>query len=339
MEHLWSHLQAWTIPVNESDKQTIMDCLTSMDNQWSVSLLEEYINRLQPYMPSLGWDKTRERDCLGSGLVFFYECLFFIMHYPNWGQYIEDIFLYNMLYLLVDHYMDDDEVCPQRKRLAVQQMSFLIEDPLSYRDMPLADPCLKDIALTYYELVTRRPPTLRSLRRLFAVQVETLTVQVDPTLDRVRYHQISLRKGGLTIEVLADIVGETNVLRKSAAYHLGTIMQLIDDSLDVLADKAKGFHTIATYDLKQNGNLDTLFQEIGWRILAIDSHFVLLKILYVIFICYLPGRMRSCYSDDIYYLTNAHNLFDFRYGCDGAALLTRAVASEIQTRLVLSSTK
>jgi hypothetical protein len=254
------------------------------------------------------------------------------MHFPNWGRHIRDIFLYNLLYILVDHYIDDIRIDPGLKETAIAQMFILLEDPSQHSSMPLIDPVLKTIALVYQELITRCPATKKSIFKLFQSEVDGLKIQKDATAQREKYYDIALRKGGYTMEVLHDIVGNTDITIREATFHIGTIMQLIDDSVDILTDMKNGIHTIATCDLTSMKNLDTLWLDIMHRISTIDRRFVLFIFLYTIFAVYLPDRLNKCYSENLRRLTNPLNLFE----CDGSYLLVEAVMCEITAMELLS---
>lgn len=106
-------------------------------------------------------------------------------------------------------------------------------------------------------------------------------------------------------------------------------MQLIDDSVNVMADKGNGIHTIATYDLEHKGILDELWLDIIHRINNIDPRFTIFSILYTILAVYIPDRLRNCYSHELRNGTNPINLFDYNYGCDGSNMLINAITDEL----------
>lgn len=330
--------KTWLPPMEEKDKKTVSDALTNANTKLATPFLRQYILLLRPYLDVIGLNPAnfspREADCAASGIVFFYGCLTYIAHFPGWGKHIRDVFLYNLLYILVDHYIDDVRMNPEFKQQAIFQMFVLINDPTKHATLPLIDPVLKTIAETYLELITRCPRTKASIQRLFQVEIEGLAVQKDPNRSREEYHNIACKKGGYTMEILQDIVGNTDPELRLAAYHIGTIMQLIDDSIDVLNDRKNGIHTIATYDL-QRKNLDELWLDIMTRVKGINPHFRIFTLLYVVFLVYLPDRLSSIsscsYSSALRSLTNPLNLFQQ----DGTSLLANAVMNEIVAMEIL----
>jgi hypothetical protein len=327
--------QRWLPPITLENKLTLISVLTGTEVSFGTPLLRKYIELLRPYTDILGIsgedNRPREADCAASGIVFFYGCLCYIMHFPGWGQHIEDIFLYNLLYILVDHYIDDIKVNSIDKKHAISQMYILIMDPSQHERLPLIDPILKTIAIVYQRLITRCPDTKKSIIKLFEAEIEGLTIQKDSSSSREKYYDIAIRKGGYTMQVLQHIVGDTDPTITDASFHIGTIMQLIDDSVDVIADQKNGIHTIASYDLQNKGNLDELWIDIMNRIRNIDARFTIFTFLYTVFTVYLPDRIRDCYSESLRQLTNPLNLFDYTYGCDGSLLLVHAVTDELST--------
>lgn len=325
----------WLPPIEVADKITLVGVLRGTETSFGTPFLRQYIRLLRPYTDILGLsgenNRPREADCAASGAVFFYGCLCYIMHFPNWGQHIEDIFLYNLLYILVDHYIDDIRIHPAHKARAIQQMYTLIQDPIQHETLPLIDPVLKTIAMVYHRLITRCPNCKASIIKLFEAEIEGLTIQKTNTLRREDYYDIAIRKGGYTMQVLQHIVCNTDPSITEASFHIGTIMQLVDDSVDVMLDRSNGIHTIASHDLNHYHSLDELWIDIMDRIRHIDARFTIFIILYTVFTVYLPDRIRDCYSPQLHQLTNPMNLFDYTHGCDGSLLLVNAIIDELST--------
>lgn len=324
--------QKWLPPITEDDKITLMKILTGEEATIGMPLLRKYIEFLKPYTELLGITsnkKPRQADCVASGIVFFYGCLCYIMHFPGWGIHIEDIFLYNLLYILVDHYIDDIDVNDNTKEKSIKQMFILVFDPLEYKNLELTDPILETIAVTYHKLIERCPSAKFSIIKLFNIEIEGLKIQNNNNLNRETYYDIALRKGGYTMQVLQHIVGNNDKIVTDASYHIGTIMQLIDDALDIFSDQQNKIFTIATYDFKYKGTLDDLWIDIINRVNCIDDRFIIFKILYTIFAVYIPDRIPQTYSSELRSMTNPLNLFDYNYGCDASKLLVDAIMLEI----------
>lgn len=323
--------EQWLPPITEEDKILLMYVLSGSHSKFGTPLLHKYISLLQPYLTVLGITgksaQPREADCLASGIVFFYGCLFYIMHFPGWGRYIEDIFLYDLLYILVDHYIDDIRIDDALKQQAITQMFILIANPLA--ELPFIDPVLKTIAEVYHKLITHRPSTKSSINKLFLAEIESLQIQRSGEWSREKYYEIALKKGGCTMHVVQNIVGDIDPEITQASFNIGCIMQLIDDCADVQTDIQNNIHTIATHELRLNGNLDNIWVDIVDRIAHIDRRFTIFIILYNIFAIYLPDRLAQNYSPELLQQTNKINLFDYNYGCEGSTLLVNAIMTEL----------
>ena len=233
--HAYNLAKKWLPPIREQDKIMVLNILNGEESTFGTHILKKYLIMLKPYTEILGisgkYNKPRDADCIASGLIFFYGCLIYIMHFPKWGDYIEDIFLYNLLYILVDFYIDDIKINKYDKNIAISQMFILIITPLEHENIVLIDPILKTIAMIYYKLITRCPSAKDSIIKLFKAEIEGFTIQNNNNLERDEYYNICLKKGGYTMQVLQHIVGNIDQNIFDASYHIGTIMQLIDDSL------------------------------------------------------------------------------------------------------------
>lgn len=333
MDNAINIAKKWLPPITEADKQIIFHTLNGTNKTFGIPLLHKYLEFLQPYVNVLQInDKPRESDLVASGIVFFYGCFFYIMHFPNWGKHIHDIFLYNLLYMLVDHYIDDIKLNINLKALAISQMFILIEDPTA--KITYVDPILAVIAEIYTKLLTRCPHCKLAIIKLFKAEIEGLKIQRSANYSRAQYYDIACKKGGYTMQVLLGILNINDEKLLKDTYHLGTIMQLIDDSVDVLADRRNNINTIATYDLSTSviSTLDTLWIDIINRIDQIDPVFNMFKLIYTIFTVYLPGRIPNCYSDQLRIDVSALNLFE---KIDGSGLLVDNINNELITMDIL----
>jgi len=323
----------WLPIITSEDKNRVKEIMTGDEKTCGNILLRKYVELLRPYAKIIGisggTNGPHEIDCVASGIVFFYGCLIYIMHFPKWGEHIEDIFLYNLLYILVDHYIDDVNIDSNIKNKSISQMFILVNDPLMYKKLKLVDPVLKNIAKIYYRLITRCPKCKESIIKLFEAEIEGLYVQKTNNMRREDYYNIAAKKGGYTMEVLRDIMGYDG--DNGETYKLGKIMQLIDDMLDVITDKTNGINTIATYDLENIGNLDTLWINIMDCIDDIGDTFTIFKLLYVLVMVYVPDRNKGTYTDRLRCSTNALNLFEL----NGSLMLVENIMNELNVMEIL----
>lgn len=303
----------WLPPIEPHYKRIIYNFINSIsqEEKFTTTLLNIYVKNIYPYIEVLGLSsKPRKEDCAASGILFFYGCLFYIMHFPNWGNHIEDIFLYNILYILVDHYIDDINVDSHTKNKVIDQMYILVDNPKKHETMKLIDPCLKVISIIYDKLLTKCPNIKPYIIKLFQAEIDGLLIQNNPSHNRETYYNIACLKGGYTMLVLQAIVGNNDPYIRRATFDLGVIIQLIDDSQDILIDTEKSIHTIATYDSATTSFLDNLWADIINRILNINGYFNIFKVLFMFVMMYLPDKNPSTYSQKLRVETNKFNLFD-----------------------------
>lgn len=322
----------WSLPIIEEDKQTVLNYIHEYK---SVSpITKHYLVMLKPYFDILGISRnnTLEEDCLACGIAFFTYCLIFIMHFKNWRNHVRDIFLYNLLYLLVDHYIDNINIDQNIKNQSIKQMFILIENPEQYKKMLLIDPILKTISKIYLELITRCPGTKSVMIKIFRAEIEGLKIQNNPNLDRKSYYDICLNKGGYTVQVLNKIIECDSLEMFNASYNMGAIMQLIDDCVDIELDRKNKINTIATHEVNNLGNIDNLWIDIVNRIENIHSDFPIIKIIYITLAVYIVDRIPKYLSEDVKQITQPLNLFNF----DGSNLLVESLMAEINTMEILN---
>ena len=340
MADVFEIVNRWTLLFSDNDKQIFMNSISQIDTILSDMYLDHYVEFVYSYAKDLRIDTNtmRENDCLASGIIFFYGCLLYIMHFPDWHNYIESIYWYNILYLLVDHYIDDNSIDEEVKKIAITQMSIIIKNPSLVTTINVVDPILLTIANVYQKLITKHPATKKSIIQLFQAEIEGLDIQNNPACTEKEYYDIATKKGGYTMLVLYDIVSNTNEDLKNASYHIGTIMQLIDDGIDVLADKNKNINTIATYYLNDKKNLDDLWFHLIRLIDDIHPYFMSYKAVYMFFAVYIPDRLAECYSKQLRAQTTTRNIFDYNYGCDASKILSSNIMNAYLTYDIIERT-
>src|SRR3990167_3664412 len=162
MDYYVNIVKKWLPPISKEDKKQCYEIITGTEQTIGNKILKQYVDMIIPYLDPIS--KSKEPDCLASGAVFFFGCLIYIMHFPGWGSCIEDILLYNLLYILVDHYIDDCGMDQEVKKKSIKQMWILVNDPLQSLD--LVDPLLGTIAQIYHKLLTRRPQAKDSILKV-----------------------------------------------------------------------------------------------------------------------------------------------------------------------------
>lgn len=332
MEEKINFVNSWLPQITEDEKTIMMMHIEDEGRNVGRNLLERYIDMMNPYI-------NNEEILIGnienitSGIIFFYISILYIMHYPNWKDHIEDVFLYNLLYVYVDNYLDDVNIEEEKKKKSMRDMLILIENE-EYTKEEGVDPILCKISEIYQRFIKRCPKTREHMVNLLKLEIQSVKVQNNENLSRDEYYEIAKEKGGYTMELLYYIMNpdSENEKIKGTTYDLGVILQLLDDSLDVMIDKECKITTIATYDLDRDGKLDNLWIDIIDRISKIDKQFNLFTMIYLISAIYIPDKLSTCFSEELRSKTNKVNLFDYTRGFDAAKIITKAIIEELKIR-------
>lgn len=337
MQEIEKFLQTWAVEATDNDRKEFLNGLhfNSTWSEFSKSCVDLYIHCIFDHLEHLGFrggQRMRDIEAPASALVFFIWSFTFAVHFPNWVNHLEALFNYNLLYLYVDHYIDDTEMTPEQKKTSISQMFILLQNPRARFTLPLVDPTLSTIAELYEGLATKYPQSVEAMKAIFKTQIEGLKYQNDPNSSKSDLEDICVRKGSRTAEVIATFVGLTPTdAWYRDAQTIGAIMQLVDDCIDVEADLKNNVSTIATWIFREHGSLDSLLITIAAHISEIGNHFWMFKISYTLFLCYIPDRWARYFSPEIRSLFHRYNLFDYNLGCDGVLLLTNMVLERIKT--------
>jgi hypothetical protein len=313
----------WLPPITEDDKTSIWEAI-HLGTPWGTGFIRNYVEKIYPYLDSIR-DKSRLVETLVSGCAFYYASLLFIMHYPNWASYQRGAFLLNVLYILVDHYIDSIDITQATKQQALSQMYFILGNPAAIDTIEVIDDSLYTITKVYVEFIQLHPSAQGALFELFNQEATGMIVQASDRCSRETYMTIAEKKGGCTLNVLHSIVtGSTR--QSNEVYEIGVCMQLLDDMLDVTDDIANKINTIATHDLQHDGHLDLLWTDTMRRILMLDSKFVIFIIVYTMLAMYIPGRVPSAFSENLRMYTSLFNLFE---KCNGIDALGDSIITEL----------
>lgn len=330
MDYYISRIKKWIPPLTKEDKELFHRILSSTEQTFGAFFLKRYASMIKPYIGLIS--RSSEPNCLASGAIFFFGCLIYVMHYPNWGKHIEDILLYNLLYILVDNYIDDASTKQESKQESIKNMKLLLENP--EKDFGLTDPMLVTLLEIYRKMLERHPSVKNSLKQVFLAEVEGLKVQNSKNLTRQEYLNIAIKKGARSIFVLQDIVDDHSPENTKESELWGVILQLVDDSADVDEDVVNNIHTVATHDLKTTGNLDNLWCHVA-ELLDKTEKFKIFKILFAIISAYLPSKYAKNYSKELTAKLSEFNLFE---GFDTTAMVREIIDDELDILDLLAST-
>jgi hypothetical protein len=236
--------------------------------------------------------------CLLTGFMI---SLVFIMHFPNWYHYIEDLVDYMSIYILIDNYLDDLSIPDDQRKNFIKQLANILDNPKEFLNQ--TDPRIREATLAYLRFTARYPNSKELFKTSFAVEVSVMYLQKQAHLDRRVYYKNFMVKGIAFGLIIKPLITDSEIHK---LMQLGILCQLFDDLCDVLSDLKTGTYTIATYELQTNGNLDALVIDMANRIDQFNMP--VLKMLFSLGIIELVDKFPSCYSSQVHMLLKDHNL-------------------------------
>jgi hypothetical protein len=226
---------------------------------------------------------TLSVDSLLMGLLFFFGSHVVSLSRGTFPENSNAIFSLTALYVLLDHYIDDETISLVKRKETIRCLAVLIENPryLETHTFPVDDDTLRLLKLMASHLnniLALAPNAEAYLKKAFYSEVVAMKLQADSSFDRALYLKLCEWKGGATCEVMAAILGfeVTN-----ADYELGVCIQLVDDLIDVYEDIEANISTACTYDLERIGNLDNFFLQTLHRIDSMDNKNTIFKPLLI----------------------------------------------------------
>ena len=318
---LENKLKVWIPNFDENDKKDLNNIIFFNNNSLGNLFLNKYTDILFDYKDVLNINKDldieKDGDFLSSGFVFFYASLIFIMHYNDYQSKIRAIFLYDMLYICIDNFIDNvnDKLL---KKIFITNCRNILNEKYIITNNEM----INTIQNTYKELISICPNIKLDLIEIFNAEINGVDIQNNDKLTEKDYHDIGCLKGGLTVKILHKIIDNTiNLELEKASYEIGIIMQFIDDMIDVNDDIKNKINTIATYQYIKYGNIDKLYIETANRIININKKYTIFIILYCIFLFYILYINPNNFSDNIKTKFNKYNLFEF----NGSKILNKAL--------------
>lgn len=297
-------VRSWALPIpytyiNIFNKWLRRDKKGLKQHKWVIDI---YANMIEPHAEELGFMENKEHseEVLTSGLFCFLGQIIF--YYSQYGlvaipgqdaskdiySRIRIIFDFSLLYIHVDHYLDNVKLNPEEKSRTLAQMFMLIHDPYCIE----APPRMSGLVSAYQRILKDAPEAKDVLIKLFMTEVLCIQKQTNPNLTRQEYIHITEIKGGRTATAIQAILGDKLT---PEGYQIGACVQLLDDLIDVYADLEAGVWTLATHDLKKYGILDNYLLYTARRIVTLDSRFTIFKFLMMEILTYAISQ-HNCFS-------------------------------------------
>ena len=231
-------------------------------------ILKEFIERLD----EIDWE-FMDSEKLSGAVVFFGGVLMSLTHY-GCVKDIDGLFMFALGYMLIDNFIDDDNISKESKYKNMKQVSEFLNG-----DMSSENKLVKAASNRYLSLIKRNPKSQKEFLKLFQIEIKSAIIQSNSNLNRDIYKEIALEKGGLTGTTLASIL-DLDVSRKGIHYEIASILQLVDDLLDINYDKENNIYTYARYDYEK-GNLDTYIFNLITQINKLPNKYNFFKLVLI----------------------------------------------------------
>lgn len=190
-----------------------------------------------------------------SGSICFYGGVFTSLLNTGKVEEIEGLFTFALCYMLIDHFLDDIDNSDEEKAKVMKDvynfLAFSIEEPTNKLIQAAKD--------RYNELILRNSKIRESLISLFKSEIQGAAISKNRNLSREEYKKIAKEKGGKTSSAIAQIIGISHT-EDSPHYICGSLIQYVDDMLDIKDDEELNIYTLARYDY-DHGNLDNYIYE------------------------------------------------------------------------------
>ena len=254
------------LPTNsnlDSKLESIYQALIQIDFSSAITSFTHRMNQV-PY--------TFTKMELTSGSICYFGSIFTSLLNTGKIEEIEGLFTFALCYMLVDHFLDDIKNSDEDKKQTMKELkNFLIHD--KYSDNRLIN-AAKD---RYLELILKNPKVKTSLIRLLESELKGAVISNNKNLSREEYKQIAKEKGGRTSSAIAQIIGIDHD-DNSPHFVCGSLIQYVDDLLDLKDDTELNIYTLSRYDL-EHGNLDQYICEAIFEIDQLDSIYNFFKVI------------------------------------------------------------
>lgn len=199
-------------------------------------------------------------NCLVSGFACFMGSVLMSLQQVGEVRNMNHLFIFASCYMLMDHYLDDETVKKKDKMKMIAQIKLL----MVHRDSKkISNPIVQLVAQKYLDMVRNNREAKKQFKNLFKAEVTTFAKQSKHNLSEKEYLEIAEWKGGATCQTIQSLLG---LKVGKAEWELGATLQIVDDMIDLDEDIKSDIHTIATFNVKEYGSLETLFITVIARI-------------------------------------------------------------------------
>lgn len=298
MDLIAEKIEKWVLPVSDRSNHIldfIYDKLTDIDYQPAI---DQFVRRIDLI------DYKFTNDAKVSGAICFFGSIMMSLVQLGYINNIDELFTLSSCYILMDHYLDDNTIPMIDKVKTISQTYKFIDNPTG--DNEIESEIIQAVATRYVDMVNKVPSAVDHLKGLFKSEVKSMYLEYQDNLDRETYLESAEMKGGMTCNAIQALL---NLEVTNDEFQLGALIQLVDNQLDIEDDMELGIHTIATYDFKNDGNLDKLFIYTVNKIDEMSNKYNIFKPILLLGLILAVHTNRDKYTNNIIELSNKYNYF------------------------------
>ena len=230
------------------------------------------INSFTKRLASIPYTFSKSEEVSGS--ICYFGSIFTSLLNTGKIEQIEGLFTFALCYMLVDHFLDDNQIHKEEKKETIKELSdflFLGKDS--------KNPLILAASERYHKLVTETPRCKKDILKLFESEIKGSIISSNQNLSREDYSNIVKEKGGGTSQAIASIIGLEDLEKENNIhFQVGVCIQLVDDLLDIWDDTKLDIYTLARYDFSEN-NLDRYLYETVLKINELNSIYNFFKVI------------------------------------------------------------
>lgn len=191
---------------------------------------------------------------------------------------------YMLMYGIVDHYIDCDDISPDEKEDRMSTIKNIIYMDIKPDKMTKA----VEVLYTIYQKYKHDGVVMKYIRKAF--EGEYLSYKIQYTEQPYDVYKEACIMKGSTMYCLHKAMNGLEIDEKWD-YKVGYIGQLLDDISDVESDNKNGIHTMATYILERYGYLDELFYDVSKEIASFpDDDYTLYRAVMTALLYYIVNE-------------------------------------------------
>lgn len=265
----------------------------------------------------LGWLTNIAPEALTAGIGMYYMMSY--MSFKVHGQVINEPLIYYtcLLYVDLDYILDSSSEDKDRYIHDVKQ--FLLYEKTCIRKNKALPPIRHKVVngvpqgnryVWCRKLIEHNTMLIDPIMELFSAEVHSYRFQ-RVGISRKKLLRITYSKAKTTNDLLCAILNITNIAQIKAFAHAGYISQLLDDMYDIENDNRDNIETLATYDLRMDGNMDRTFSLAIGEIGEMKRDLNELRMMFLATATYIPTKSRVL-SMCMYHTIEPYILVDAR---------------------------